>query len=89
MSTEHHYFGSAISFWVVGETLDIVKEKMKEEVNSIGDIFIAIYKVPVSISEPYDIEWYAPVVDGTELVVANSKFFKPDIQNVEYVGDKL
>lgn len=83
---DHHYFGSTINTWVVGETLEEVKTLLKPLTH---EVFVAIYRVPRPLDFVYNIEFYMPVVEGTVLVIANEGFFEPGIEGVTYTGDKL
>ena len=83
---EHHYYGCTMRTWTVGKTLEAVKQSLMP----LGhEKFIAIYKVPLPIDSNYGIEFYAPKVEDTELVVANKNLFPENIPNVEYVGDTI
>lgn len=83
-----HYFGSTAYNWATGATRNEVLAKLakaagaaaiRRNVEANGGLYVWMCKVPLPIDAPYEIEFYAPKVEGlTEkqaYLIQNTKGF--------------
>jgi len=60
--SQFHFYASSAATWVTGEDPEALLERIrKEDGNKLGH---SLWFVPVSEDTPYEIEMYAPQVEG-------------------------
>lgn len=55
----HHFFASSLGRWKVGYDLETLIKTMKRDGMPFN-----VYMVPGPVDTPYEIEWFAPQVEG-------------------------
>lgn len=69
---QYHYFATSCLHWNTDEDLLKCLEKQKRKDQNKSSPYqatmCAVYKVPLPIDADYEIDNYAPVVEGVELV---------------------
>ena len=71
-----HFFVSSVMYWNVGtDLLDVLSRQAKLD-KSAGVKRCVVYKVPLPVSEDYDINYYAPQVEGAVLLTTIEYGFK-------------
>ena len=71
-----HFFCSSSMYWNVGtDLLELLTRQAKLDKNG-GAKLCAVYKVPLPVSEDYDNNYYAPQVEGAELITMIEYGFK-------------
>lgn len=69
-----HFFVTTALHWNIDEDLfTVLKKNRKQHGKEVPPgLKYFVYKVPVSISEDYEINNFMPVVEGVELVASGS-----------------
>ena len=71
-----HFFVSSTMWWQTGtDLLDVLSRQAKLD-RGTGVKQCAVYKVPLPEDAPYEINFYAPQVEGAELVTVVEYGFK-------------
>jgi len=71
-----HFFVSSVMWWQTGtDLLDVLSRQAKLD-KGTGVKQCAVYKVPLPEDAPYEINFYAPQVEGAELVTVIEYGFK-------------
>lgn len=63
-----HFFVSSGAYWNTGTDLLAVLSRQAKLDKSAGATRCAVYKVPLPVDAPYEINFYAPQVEGAVLV---------------------
>jgi hypothetical protein len=71
-----HFFVSSVMWWQTGTDLLEVLARQAKLDKGTGVKQCAVYKVPLPEDAPYEINFYAPQVEGAELVTVIEYGFK-------------